>query len=300
MGKAQRKVVKIQRTAAPRVVVPVAEAPAVAIACYAAMPAEAFSTGYLAPTHALHLCEYDGTLRLAGHDLPLRRGTLSFTPAGEESRYRLPRAGRHWCVHVAAEAEADADAEPVPSDLTLSLPLVWDAGDLAPEARSRFERLVALAAGETAPADPLHGRSLRVMALELLLWYARASAGETAPAGTPGVPDATHPAVARVVSIIQRDLHRPLRAAALAAEVGVSQNHLARLFRAAHGCTIPAWILRRRIELARLLLTTTDLPVKAIGHRVGLPDPQHFNKQCRRLTGRSPSAIRASPVGASP
>ncbi|MBB6441926.1 AraC family transcriptional regulator [Phycisphaera mikurensis] len=279
---------KQQTEAAPRRAVRVEEPPGVAIACYTPMPADAFGTGYLAPTHALHLYEYDATLRLCGRELALRRGTLSFTPAGEESRYRVPRAGRHWCVHFAAEEGAGDDRG------RLDLPLVWDAGDLAADARSRFERLVALAADRPARgAGALLERSLRVAALELVLWFAR----ESSVAGPPdrrrvaeGV--GVHPAVARLVAIVQRDLHRPLRAASLAAEVGMSQNHLARLFREVHGCTIPAWILRRRIELATLLLATTDLPVKAIGHRVGLPDPQHFNKQCRRLTGTSPSAIR--------
>jgi AraC-like DNA-binding protein len=35
-----------------------------------------------------------------------------------------------------------------------------------------------------------------------------------------------------------------------------------------------------------------DLPMKRIAARVGMPDPQHFNKQFRLLTGLSPSAAR--------
>jgi transcriptional regulator GlxA family with amidase domain len=43
---------------------------------------------------------------------------------------------------------------------------------------------------------------------------------------------------------------------------------------------------------ARLLLVTTDLPVGAIAARVGVRDPQYFNKLVRRFLGDSPTAIR--------
>jgi len=35
-----------------------------------------------------------------------------------------------------------------------------------------------------------------------------------------------------------------------------------------------------------------DLPIKAVAIQVGLADPQHFNKQFRRVVGVSPTAYR--------
>jgi AraC-like DNA-binding protein len=35
------------------------------------------------------------------------------------------------------------------------------------------------------------------------------------------------------------------------------------------------------------------LPIWRIAERVGISDPQHFNKSVRRMLGASPSAIRA-------
>ena len=46
---------------------------------------------------------------------------------------------------------------------------------------------------------------------------------------------------------------------------------------------------------ARYLLESTDLPVAAVGVRVGVPDPQYFNKLVRRFLGQSPSSIREEP-----
>ena len=38
----------------------------------------------------------------------------------------------------------------------------------------------------------------------------------------------------------------------------------------------------------------TNLPVKQVGVRVGMPDPQHFNKQFRHFTGQSPTSYRSN------
>ena len=58
--------------------------------------------------------------------------------------------------------------------------------------------------------------------------------------------------------------------------------------------TIPHRLIARRVEHARYLLESTDLPIWRVAERVGIPDPQHFNKTVRRLTGTSPSAIRGA------
>ena len=102
-------------------------------------------------------------------------------------------------------------------------------------------------------------------------------------------------ALARAEEYLDRRLAQPLSVPRLAEVVGLSQSHLARCFRARHGVTIPRYLLTRRVELAQQLLITTDLSIREIGRRVGWPDPQRFNKQFRRITGRSPSAFRGFP-----
>jgi AraC-like DNA-binding protein len=50
------------------------------------------------------------------------------------------------------------------------------------------------------------------------------------------------------------------------------------------------------MELARHLLVSSSLGVAEVGRRVGLPDPQYFNKQFRRVAGASPLAYRQQRV----
>lgn len=79
----------------------------------------------------------------------------------------------------------------------------------------------------------------------------------------------------------------------VAEAVGVSHNHLIRLFRAETGGTVVAYIRRRRMEQARHLLRESTLSIPAVAASVGIGDLQAFNKACRRELGASPRTIRA-------
>jgi AraC-like DNA-binding protein len=91
---------------------------------------------------------------------------------------------------------------------------------------------------------------------------------------------------------IDRYMTRDVRIREICRNAGLSQNYLARLFRKQYGCTMNRYLINRRLEFARHLLECTSLPIKEIGVRAGLPDPQHFNKLFRKITGKSPSAFR--------
>jgi AraC-like DNA-binding protein len=85
---------------------------------------------------------------------------------------------------------------------------------------------------------------------------------------------------------------RPVQVAELAAGCGLSADYVARLFARRYGMTLQHYLLLRRMEQARHLLVSSGLGIAEIGRRVGLPDPQYFNKQFRRVAGLSPLAYR--------
>ena len=99
-------------------------------------------------------------------------------------------------------------------------------------------------------------------------------------------------AINKLLEMVHRNLDQNLRVEELAQKVQLSQNYLAKQFKQRMGKTIPRYILESRINRAKLLLQTTNLPVKQIAAQVGLPDAQHFNKQFRNITGQAPSQLR--------
>jgi AraC-like DNA-binding protein len=242
-----------------------------------------FAYAYRSPTHALHLYDYHGTIRIADAEHALRPGDLTLSPAGVETRYHLPRPGHHWCIHfrpVAAAGEACA--------IPLHLPL----GPLKPrvvDAIARISGLMAVPAGGARLAQAAAAAALQELLLTLASHAAAAPERERAGRAAD--------AVTRAAVELEARLGEELSVPGLARRVGLSQNWLARAFRARYGQTLQRYLLARRVEHAQQLLRTTDLPVARIAERLGFGDAQHFNKQFRRLSGCNPTAYRLRGAG---
>jgi AraC family transcriptional regulator len=80
----------------------------------------------------------------------------------------------------------------------------------------------------------------------------------------------------------------------LARLAGVSPEHLARRFRAAYGCTVAAYLRRRRLARARTLLVETRASLTAIALATGFADHSHFSRSFRLAFGTTPSAFRGA------
>ncbi|WP_425231060.1 helix-turn-helix transcriptional regulator [Sphingomonas sp.] len=251
------------------IMIPVDRSPAVRLAGRFALADRGFETRYLGGAHALHLHDYAGQMRLAGVEIALAPGDVTLSPAGLATSYHLPAAGRHWVVHFTTSARADGALK-----LPLHLP---DAA----AARERFAEVASL----HARADPLGRARAAAALLQLLLWLG----DRDRPADDPAE---------RAARVIDTRFAEPLTVAVIADAARVGPAHMARVFRRRFGVTVPHRLLQRRVEHARYLLEATDLPVWRVAERVGIPDAQHFNKTVRRLTGMSPSQIRARTAGA--
>jgi AraC family transcriptional regulator len=96
----------------------------------------------------------------------------------------------------------------------------------------------------------------------------------------------------RAIDIVEGDLANAPTLSALARDIGVHPAHLARIFRAARGESLGAYVRRRRIEEADRALATTDRPLAEIAAAAGFCDQAHFTRVYRRHFGSSPGARR--------
>ena len=72
----------------------------------------------------------------------------------------------------------------------------------------------------------------------------------------------------------------------------LSSYHFLRLFRSTFGTTPGRYITERRIEEARRLLGTTDLPIVRIAEAIGFESAGSFAHLFRQRTGRTPGSLR--------
>jgi len=84
------------------------------------------------------------------------------------------------------------------------------------------------------------------------------------------------------------------RAEDVAAAVGVSQFHLARVFRAETGTSLHQYLLRIRMERALTRLGEGERQLSRLALELGFSSHSHFSAVFRRHFGESPARARAA------
>jgi len=87
-------------------------------------------------------------------------------------------------------------------------------------------------------------------------------------------------------------LDEPLSIEQLARHARMSERTFCRRFREETGQSPGGWVRSRRVELARELLETHDLPVDEVARRAGLGSGANLRHHLRRGLGMSPSSYR--------
>jgi AraC family transcriptional regulator of arabinose operon len=146
-----------------------------------------------------------------------------------------------------------------------------------------FEQTWAAASGPSAA-----GTRLSACVYELLMVLTEAASGQGRPSAASGL-GRLEPVLAALAS---RPAY-PWDIEALAAILGVSPQHLGRLFRRALGQSPLEYLARLRMNRAlQLLVERPDLRVHEVGEAVGYPDPNYFIRRFRASEGRTPGEFR--------
>ena len=104
----------------------------------------------------------------------------------------------------------------------------------------------------------------------------------------------------RAKDLMDREYERPLDVAQVAAAAHMSDAHFTRAFRREYGETPGVYLMTRRIERAKTLLRTTDMPVTEICLEVGFRSLGSFSAKFSDVVGASPSEYRRAVDGPQP
>lgn len=231
-------------------------------------------------TACVHLYEYPGTIKIGEHTFKFHHGDITIIPCYTEYTYDVPVPGHHYCIHF-----RNIDISCRRKNL-LSFPFIIRSSELIKTdlLKSKILEIINFRSlPEKSPGNAGASISLLQLFFHISL-FCRSSTTERK--------SWSNNATSKAASIIEENLYLPLKIPELAKQCELSQNYLARAFRKHYGMTMMQYLLKKRMEMAVQLLLNSDKRIKEIGNECGMPDPQHFNKLFRRITGKSPSGMR--------
>jgi len=113
----------------------------------------------------------------------------------------------------------------------------------------------------------------------------------------PNLPTTMPAAVSLFLESVFDPDRMPGTIASYAEEAGISENYLSRLVKLSTGRSVGGWIDIVRIQRAKRLLSSTDLPIIDIAASVGVEDQSYFSRLFKKETGITPSAFRKKMQG---
>jgi transcriptional regulator GlxA family with amidase domain len=104
----------------------------------------------------------------------------------------------------------------------------------------------------------------------------------------------------RTLTYIESNLDSKFGVGQLANLASLSKAHFSRAFRHALGLPPMKYVVSRRVERAKLMMTSTTQPLSDIALACGFSDQAHFSKLFRHCVGIPPGHWRRANRGAAP
>lgn len=102
-----------------------------------------------------------------------------------------------------------------------------------------------------------------------------------------------HLLVQRTLDIVRKDYHNTnLSLKIIAADFKVSPAYLGQLFREATGKYFNDYLTEARLQASKTLLLDTDLKIREILYRIGVPNQSYYNRVFKKAYGMSPLDFR--------
>ena len=216
----------------------------------------------------------------------VERGSLTLVPAGTAFVWHTwgPIAFAHLYLrpqvfeHV-IERELDIDGR--------GASVIERVGCIDPLLRALFDTMIA------EVGCGVEASSLRLDTLldSFLIELARKHLSRGAAARCRAVALAPH-RLLRVLDFIEANLACEVALADLVAASGGSQFHFSRAFREAIGFAPYQYLIRRRLEKAKVLLATSDASLIAVSASCGFHNRRQFSVMFKRLVGVGPKRYR--------
>ncbi|RLP10954.1 helix-turn-helix domain-containing protein [Propionibacterium australiense] len=242
-----------------------------------------------------------GDVGAVGGDESSKRA-LSLVPPARSTAAdeRSPETQRHNPTEVITAAIRREDLRSAFLEAVTVLDAAYAHGvlDQVREGRTRLDEMILAAAKVCSPRIVVQLRQLMVRERQRgdLDRYEAQLAAERFICMVLDEYQRQHPRRHREIGDLLNDIARhPEQAISLteaANSLHWSPGHLSKLFKSVTGCTFVSYVTGRRVERAKLMLASTQMPVQKISAELDFSQVNYFSRVFRASTGMSPSEYR--------
>lgn len=105
------------------------------------------------------------------------------------------------------------------------------------------------------------------------------------------------PVMRRIKLYLDQLVGEKFQSGEFARSMGLSFKQLNRIFKQHTGITIYQYVLTRKIDIAKMMLQDTEMPVADIAMHLGYDDPQYFSNLFKQKAGMPPTLFRHTAKG---
>lgn len=98
--------------------------------------------------------------------------------------------------------------------------------------------------------------------------------------------------ILQAIDFIDEHLDQDVRAADVAAVIGVSRSYFSTIFKEATGCSIISFIAERKLRRAKELLSVTSIRTEEVAEKIGIQDVKYFSKWFKKQAEVTPGQYR--------
>jgi AraC family transcriptional regulator len=215
---------------------------------------------------------WEGELKFLGKTYPIRPNYGSLTPPDTPVTWRFPQKR---CEHFYSHFRLASSEES-----SIPIPVIQDLGGAVSEISRAFEKAITF-------------YKIQPLQAEVILWNILWDIADPRRRTETSMQVLSTPVNASLAIIRNELRYRPM-VSEIADRVGVSQNHLNRLFKREKGMTVNQYIQSERIKKVNHLLKHSNLPIRVVADEVGISNPQYFNKFVRKHFGMAPRKYRGN------
>ncbi len=113
----------------------------------------------------------------------------------------------------------------------------------------------------------------------------------------PGIPDSGEDNVIEtVVNRIEENYDKELSIRDLAEAAGLSEYYFSRKFKKQTGFTVHEYIIKTRVNSAKMLLKSTKLSLREIAYQCGFSNESRFSNTFKKIAGMTPGNFRSTNI----